>query len=188
MTVLTGFHCNQRRNRGERGEGKKRGSKKMRPWVRSCREVYSAIIPRSNFELGYYVTKLFFAVCSISWGCLPLVSLWSRFFPTGNKFSFWVNLPETLCYPTPVCVSGAGFVWDNKAGILHKTSNAMSPLSSAEPYLCHREAWGEGRKMRAVKSVCEETTGSQIGSWLWGSQDDVWDPGFKTGMGLGISK
>ena len=99
-----------------------------------------------------------------------------------------MNLPETLCYPTPVCVSGAGFVWDNKAGILHKTSNAMSPLSSAEPYLCHREAWGEGRKMRAVKSVCEETTGSQIGSWLWGSQDDVWDPGFKTGMGLGISQ
>ena len=31
---------------GGRGEGKKWGSKKMRPWERSCLKVYSAIIPR----------------------------------------------------------------------------------------------------------------------------------------------
>ena len=75
LTALTGFHCSQRQKRGGRGEGKKRGSKKMRPWERNCRKVSSAIISLSNFEVSHYVTKIFNAVCWISWGCLPLVSL-----------------------------------------------------------------------------------------------------------------
>ena len=90
-----------------------------------------------------------------------------------------MNLPETICYSTKVCVSGAGFVWDNKAGLLHKTSNAMSLLSSVEARpICVR---GRGEKKARSQSVCEETSGSQIGSWLWGFQDVAWDPGFTTG-------
>ena len=35
-----------RNPRGGRSERKKWGNKRMRPWERSCRKVYSAIIPR----------------------------------------------------------------------------------------------------------------------------------------------
>ena len=40
---------------------------------------------------------------------------------------------KQLCYPTLVCVSRSAFVWGvNNAGILYKTSNGMSLISSAD--------------------------------------------------------
>ena len=72
-----------------------------------------------------------------------------------------MNLPETVCYPTPVCVSGEGFVLDNKTGILHKTSNAMSPLSSVEARpICVR---GRGEKKARSKKCLWRN--EQIPNW-----------------------
>ena len=98
VTVLTGFHFSPRVKPRGKGQGEEAGQrKKMRPWERSCRKVYSAIISRSNFELSHYVTKIFNAVCWISWGCLHLFLC--KVVQVINPLSEWICLKHYATLP-----------------------------------------------------------------------------------------